>query len=358
MRHTYQPTFSAFFRRKPLVLLSSHERWRAIAKNLKLSKRARERLEWIIYYETKAERNASLTCRHFAISRKVFYEWKRRFDPRDFRTLEDRDRAPKRRRKRTITPEEERRVVALRKAHIRWGKEKLAVLYERTYGETISCWKIQYTVKKYRLYFNPRRVALTQQKRRRAQAKKRITELKQQPFSGFLVALDTIVIYWGGLKRYILTAIDHASKLAFARMYTTKSSRSAADFLRRVFYLLDGSMLHALHDNGSEFEKEFQEACAELQLDQYWTRVKTPDDNPINERFNRTLKEEFLDLGNFTPDPVVFNRNLTEWLIEYTFVRPHEALGYETPWSFSQKCARVVPKDRKVLPMYSSYTRS
>lgn len=65
-------------------------------------------------------------------------------------------------------------------------------------------------------------------------------------------------------------------------MYTTKSSRNAADFLQRLFYLLDGSFLNALHDNGSEFHKEFIEACKELNISQYWTRPRTPQDNPIN----------------------------------------------------------------------------
>jgi len=70
----------------------------------------------------------------------------------------------------------------------------------------------------------------------------------------------------------------------------------------------------------------------------------------VDERFNRTLKEEFIAMGNATADVVSFNRNLTEWLIEYAFVRPHQTLGYDTPWEFYQKT-------NKVLPMYPSRTR-
>jgi hypothetical protein len=36
----------------------------------------------------------------------------------------------------------------------------------------------------------------------------------------------------------------------------------------------------------------------------------------VNERFNRTLKDEYLGLGNFRSDPDFFNRRLTEWLVE------------------------------------------
>jgi hypothetical protein len=41
-----------------------------------------------------------------------------------------------------------------------------------------------------------------------SQARKRITELPRQSMAGFLICLDTIVRYWQGEKRFILTAID------------------------------------------------------------------------------------------------------------------------------------------------------
>ena len=333
------------------VPFDKYANWRRQAKLLKLSKNACKRLEWIIYYETTAKKNASKTCRHFSIAPKVFYTWKNRFDGINLRLLEDRSKAPRQKRKRAITPEQESRIVVLRKQHIRWGKMKLVRRYKEVYGETVSSWKIQYTIQKYKLYYHPVKNAKLQAKRKRNQSKKRITELRKKPFPGFLIALDTIVLYWNGTKRYILTAIDTVSKIAFARMYTSKSSRNAADFIKRMMLLLDGSALNTLNDNGSEFHKEFIKACKELNLNQYWSRVHTPTDNPVNERFNRTLQEEFIDLGNMTSDPIEFNRNLTEWLIEYTFVRPHQTLGYDTPWQFYQKT-------NKVLPMYSSRTRT
>ena len=334
-----------------IVLLSKYERWRKQAKNINLSKEAKIRLEWFIYYETTTKENASLTCRHFGIAPKTFYKWKNIFDEKNLRTLENKSKAPKHVREKTITPLEEDRVVTIRKAHIRWGKMKLAKHYKDIYHETISSWKVQYTVKKYKLYYNPRKNTQTQAKRNRSKSKKRITELKKQPFPGFLLALDTIVIWTNGIKRYIITAIDTASKIAFARMYTAKSSKNAADFLRRMAYLLDHEVWNALHDNGSEVCKHFTEAVKELELDEYWSREYTPKDNPVCERFNRTLKEEFIALGNMNTDPSIFNRNLTEWLIEYNFVRPHQSLDYETPWQYYEKA-------NKLLPMCSSRTIS
>jgi len=317
--------------------------WRRTAKTLKLSKQACTRLDWIIYYKFTSKNNVSLTCRHFGLARKVFYTWFNRFDEANLRTLEDLSKSPKHTRQKEITALEQDRIIGLRKSHIRWGKMKLSRLYLEIYGQRVSSWKIQYTIQRFKLYYHPQKNAQLQQKRKRSQKKKRITELKKQPFSGYLIALDVIVIYWNGLKRYILTAVDTVSKIPFARMYTSKSSRNAADFLRRFFYLMDNSVLNALHDNGSEFHKEFIEACRALNIAQYWSRNHTPTDNPVNERFNRSLEDEFLALGNFNPDPIQFNQKLTEWLIEFVFVRPHEALGYDTPWQFYQKINKVLP---------------
>ncbi len=334
-----------------ITLKGRFERWRRQAKELKLSKEACLRLEWIIYYETKGEKNVRKTCRHYGIVPKTFYKWRGRFDGINVRRLETESRAPKEKRKREISPLEEERIIELRKKHIRWGKMKLARLYEITYRSEISSWKIQCVILKYRIYYNPKKNARTQAKKRRSKEKIRITSLSRKPFPGFLIALDTIVLWLNGAKRYVLTAIDCTSKIAFARMYTTKSSRNAKDFLQRMAYLLDYELWNTCHDNGSEFEKEFQEAIAELKLGDYWSRVKTPTDNPVCERFNRTLKEEFIALGNMTTDVPVFNRNLTEWLIEYSFVRPHQSLGYQTPWEYYSKA-------NKLLPMYSSSTNT
>ncbi len=314
--------------------------------NTNLSKDAKLRLKWFDYH--RKCRNISQTCRYFGISRKTFHKWQKIYNPKRLESLESRDRAPKRRRKRQITPEQELRIIALRKQYIRYGKEKLAVIYKNIYREKISSWKIQEVIERKNLYYHPAKNARIAQKRKCALKRKRITELKKKRVSGFLLCLDTVVIYWNGLKRYIFTAIDKHSKIAFSRMYSSKSSRNAKDFLLRLDFLLNGKIQNIQRDNGSEFLGEFERTLAQLKIGSYFSRVKTPDDNPNNKRFNRTLQEEFIQLGNFTPDLVEFNRRLTNWLIEYNFHRPHEALNYETPINFNNSI--------QVLPMYPSRT--
>jgi len=305
-----------------------------------LSKEAKLRIQWMDYY--RKTNNISLTCRYFGISRKTFHKWLNRYDPNNLVSLEDQDKAPIRRRQREINPIQEQRIVALRKKYIRYGKEKLSYIYQQTYNEPISCWKIQKTIEKYKIYYNPSKTARTSKKRKRA--------LKKKQLSGFLICLDVIVIYWNNLKRYIFTGIDFTSKVAFARMYQRANSYNARDFLDRLYFLLDGKIDNIQTDNGSEFEKYFNQDCLKLKLNRYYSRARTPKDNPVNERFNRILQEEFIQLNNFTPNIQQFNHNLTEWLIEYNFHRPHQSLGYTTPIQFTNK-------HFKVLPMYPSSTR-
>ena len=115
---------------------------------------------------------------------------------------------------------------------------------------------------------------------------------------------------------YQFTGIDHYTKVAFARMYKRASSYNATDFLNRLLYLTDGKIENIQTDNGSEFAKYFEKACQQYQLERYYNRPQTPKDNSINERFNKTVEEEFISLGNFTANISVFNRNLTDWLID------------------------------------------
>ena len=79
-------------------------------------------------------------------------------------------------------------------------------------------------------------------------------------------------------------------------------------------------------DNGSEFANYFEQASIMLGIQRYFSRVRTPKDNPEVERFNKTLKYEWLYDCNLTTDCDEFNPAVTDWLIEYNFNRPHQAL--------------------------------
>ncbi len=331
-------------------MLDRPTRLRRVAVVLELSKKAKDRLEWMLWYEAH-DQNATVTARHFGISRKCFHAWKGRFDESNLRTLEEASRAPKKRRTRMITPDQEQNVIALRKEFPRYGKDKLALRYQERFSDTVSAWSIGRVISERQLFVHPQKNRRTQRKRLSAEKKKRIQELKVKPFFGFLLCLDTVSVSVAGMKRTIFTAVDKHAKLAFAWMYRSKAGPNGKDFLLKLHHLLDGQITHLGHDNGSEFKGQFATTAAELGIPQYHSRVRTPKDNPDNERFNRTMREEFIDLGHLTSDIDRFNRNLTDWLVEYNAHRPHHTLGNVSPMYFIQH-------KPEVLPMWSASTVS
>ena len=88
---------------------------------------ARQRLKWIDYY-TAHGRHAALTYRYFGISRQTFYRWKRRCDPLNVSSLEERSHRPQRLRQPTWSPDLAQTVLRLREDYPLWGKDKLVLL--------------------------------------------------------------------------------------------------------------------------------------------------------------------------------------------------------------------------------------
>jgi putative transposase len=341
-------------REKPVPQITKWQLCRELGKDV-LTPQAQLKLEWIIFYHTIGERNAIKTAKHFGINPKTFHKWKGRFQEKNLLTLEEQSRAPVKTRKRDISQLQRRQIRELRNKHLRWGKMKLQKHYKKMYGEYLSSWKFQIVIEEEHLYFDKAKVRKQKRKRKQAQSnpKRRITEFVKEHKVHHLWHVDTVLLTQStGGYRYLLTAIDDQSKLAYARLYTSHSSKQAADFLKRLHYLTEGEIINLHHDNGTEFEKHFKQACSELSLPQWYSRVRTPKDNAVLERFNRTIQEEFVEMAYAGVEDIKeFNQELTDWLIEYNSVRPHQALDYLTPLEYIDTYLNT-----KVLPMSSSLT--
>jgi transposase InsO family protein len=339
------------FKRKKHVLLDKPTRWRKVAKMLNFDRDEHSRLEWIIFYYTVGRANASATAKYFGISRQCLHKWLKRFQSSQEKvhSLKTLSRAPDRVRSWRVTKEEERKIKVLRKEFIHYGKLKLAVLYKRRYGKLISAHKIQRVINKWQLYPDQIKKEKIDNKRKSSKNKKRIQSLVKKDRPWFLVQLDGITIYRNGGKRYILTAVDRYSKVAYARMYKSKSSHHAADFLYRLLYLANYQIKNVQTDNGSEFAGEFNQAIEKRGLEQYFSRSYTPTDNAEIEKLNGTLKHEWLKWGNLTMEADIFNKRLLNWIFEYNYVRPHQTLDYLTPMKY-------LSRNMKVSTMYPSST--
>lgn len=344
---------SQFFLGNPVTTTPNWQNLREEARK-KLSSKALLKLEWIIFYHTSGNKNAKTTALHFGITRKTLHKWMKRFNTEHFLELEEYSRAPIHVRKRQIALFQRARIRTLRTRYQKYGKMKLASLYTQEYKEKISSWKIQKVIEEENLYQD--KVTASKFRRRHVQARihsrQRITKLTKEKKINYLWHVDTVVLTLKeGGYRYLLTAIDEVSKLSYARLYSTHTSRNAKDFLVRLVYLTDKKVINLHSDNGSEFKKEFEEACRELGVPQWYSRPHTPKDNAVLERFNRTIQEEFVELTDSDIFLVSeFNKSLTDWLIEYNFHRPHKTLDYKTPIQYLDEYYS------KVLPMSSSPT--
>lgn len=89
-------------------------------------------------------------------------------------------------------------------------------------------------------------------------------------------------------------------------------------------------------DNGPEFiSKEFKEWCKTKGINVQYIQPGRPMQNGYIERFNRTFRENILDAYLFD-DLLQVQILAEEWMDDYNFRRPHEALGGLTPMAYKQ----------------------
>jgi len=318
---------------------NKYQRMRKIGEKI-LSPKAQLKLEWMIFYFTVGKTHALNTARHFGVSSKTFHKYLGRFDETNLKTLEERSRAPLHVRQTTITQAEEERIAKLRK-HTKCiqGKRKIQRSYQKEYRVKISTHKIQQTINKYHLYPNKidRQLQIKKkQYQKRNQNKVRMHQFDKKKELGFLWHTDSVIVNWYGQRRVIITALEEQTKVAFAHVYSSGSSRSATDFLKRLLYLSNSQVTNIHHDNGCEFAGEFEESCRLLNIQQIYSRVRRPKDNAALERFNRTIQEEWLAVSEIGLDELATaNHDLTEWLVEYNFQRPHQSLDYQSPIEYA-----------------------
>jgi transposase InsO family protein len=150
------------------------------------------------------------------------------------------------------------------------------------------------------------------------------------------LAVDTIERVRDGLRRYLLTFIDPASRFAFAVALPGKASRYTSAALNAALSLLPAKPQVLLSDNGSEFESSFAKTLEAHGIERWYTYPKTPKMNAHMERFNRTVQESFVDYHEdllFT-DLNLFNQKLADWLVFYNAHRPHHSLAHKSPLQF------------------------
>jgi transposase InsO family protein len=155
---------------------------------------------------------------------------------------------------------------------------------------------------------------------------------------GYCLAQDTF--YVGTLKGvgrvYQQTAIDTYSKVAFAKLYDSKTPITAADLLNdRVIPFFEEheiAVSRVLTDRGTEFcgrpeSHPYELYLAVENIDHTRTKARSPQTNGICERFHKTMLDEFYRIAfrkKLYRGIDELQADLDAWMREYNCERTHQ----------------------------------
>ena len=299
------------------------------------SEEAARRLKVMEWYQAHGSK-VRLTARHYGFSPDTISRWARAYAAAGVSGLEPKSRRPHRVRQPQVPGETVQRIQELREQYPRWGREKLRVLLERE-GIHISAKSIDRAIARLkargalREALRPKRGATLRQDRPRRPR----GLVVDRP--GALVQMDSKHVSVGGGKLvYHFGAVDCFTRKRVVGLAKSLSSQQGSEFLRRVVNEFPFEVAAVQSDGGSEFLGAFRLAAEELQLLHYFNRPNYPQGNGQIERTFRTDEDEFYQVEDLPADLGGLEAALLAWNRVYERVRPHQALGYQTPDEFYQ----------------------
>ena len=308
-------------------------------KSASLSKDALHRLLWIDWYFNH-DKNAELTCRHFGISKSVFYRWKNRFNPKNLQTLEfdTKTRRPNKVRTPNIDTKTYQRIYDIRKNDPEKSKYEIQEELRREYV-LIGQSAIQRVINSHRELSNTQHNRQVKKHRVLKIARiKASIELREKSL-GSLVQVDTKYFYVLGRKFYIFTAIDCKSRYAFIYCYKTISSASGKDFIKRVRDYFPFPIQAINTDNGSEYLLEFHKEIENWGIPHYFTNPHCPKQNGRVERLHQTAEYEYFNYQyDLLDDLQMINEHCMLFNNKYNTKRFHRSLAYKTPLEVVLEC--------------------
>ena len=204
--------------------------------------------------------------------------------------------------------------------------EKLITSLEKE-GINVSLSSIKRVIKRIELWLRKRRY--------------RWNEKRPLPTApGELIQTDT-VHYVNPLdhsKMYIYTVIDLYTRMAYAKISPNLSEKGAAETIFEAQEFMKFPFKMVQSDNGAEFQNHFQGRLNSKGIKTRHSRVRHPNDDAHIERFNRTLRKEFI--GQYNPNKNIkfIDSKLNRFIRYYIYDRIHLGIGLKTPYEVLQSC--------------------
>jgi len=304
-----------------------------IAKITGLSKEAKRRLKWIDYYLKR--KSVVDTCHHFDITRSLFYKWYNRYLRLGLKGLEEQSRRPHTVRKREVLPEVIDRIKEVRTENKAWSKYKVSAILERDDGFIVSSSTVNRIFHDKNLFW-PSPITNSQIRAKKLWKIHRIRAPKglRGACPGSLVEIDHKVLNYFGRVFYQFTAIDTCTKIKCIRVYTSKTAHCGQKFIEEMLSFYPFRIRHINSDNGGEFLAECHTFLEERKIKHFFSRPRTPKDNPMVENTIKADEYEFWAWGNLADTAEELNKRASYWMWKFNNYRPHQALNYLTPMAY------------------------
>jgi transposase InsO family protein len=268
------------------------------------------------------------TCRHFGLSRKTFYKWRRRFAENGVAGLCDRPRAPHRSPR--ATPAEVVAKILYLRENYHFGAGRIADYLKRFHQLSIATSSVHRILERHGMS----RLPANQKHRPHKQRWQRYE--KPQPGHRLQVDVKFLERIPGTRRRlFQFTAIDDCTRIRVLKVYDRCNQTTAIQFIDEVRRRLPFRVLVVQTDNGAEFQSRFHWHLESLDIRHAYIRPRTPHLNGKVKRSHRVDDQEFyqlLDRDGITDDIRLFNARLREWEDYYNYHRPHGALDGQTPY--------------------------
>jgi len=300
-----------------------------------------EKLRFVFEHE-QGERSMTELCQRYGIARETGYVWLRRYHKHGLAGLVERSRAAQRHPNQTPA-ELEQMIVELRQAHMRWGPRKLKWVLER--DEPGRRWPAKSTIGE---LLKREGLVVARKKRLRTAPYRQPLGHADGPnrvwcadFKGWFRTGD-------GERIDPLTITDACSRYLLRCQAVEKTDTQRVQAIFEAAFREYGLPEAIRTDNGAPFASRALAGLSRLAV--WWIKLGIvperieaghPEQNGRHERMHLTLEQE-------TAQPAAANRRAQQrafdrFVKEFNEVRPHEALGMQTPAAVYQASARKFP---------------
>jgi transposase len=279
--------------------------------------------------------NACLVARHFGISTKTFYKWRRRYlsSSNNPDSLMDRSKRPKYSPR--LTKDGIVRIIKKLRRKTHFGADRLRLFLLKDYKLDIPRSTIYYILRREKLI-----------KKHKKRKKKPL--MYNLPYPGDNVQVDIKVIGGYSTKRIMqYSAQDDATRIKFTQLHPERTNNYSVDFLDYIVNRFPFRIKRISTDNDSVFTNAytgdprthplkmprlhpFSLRCKELRIKHKLNRPASPNQNGKVERSHRTDDEEFYRLHrSYNLGYLIKERKKYDEL--FNNYRPHMGLKGLTP---------------------------